>query len=139
MLNHAEIQSRIPHAAAMCLLESVQGWDATSIDCSAAAPTAAHPLANARGVPAVAAIEYAAQAVAVHGALLAPTDAPRAGMLAKLSGVELSPTGPDPAGGALTIRAELLAHVDAGCQYAFEVSNQRGRLARGRLTVAFSP
>ena len=139
MLNHAEIEDRIPHAAAMCLLDSVRCWDATTIECSAAAPTAAHPLAGARGVPAVAAIEYAAQAVAVHGALQSPTGAPRAGMLAKLSDVELSPFGPDPAGGPLTIRAELLGGVDAGCRYAFEVFNQRACLARGRLMVVYSP
>ena len=139
MLNHAQIQSRIPHADAMCLLDSVQRWDATTIECSAPAPTAAHPLAGAHGVPAVAAIEYAAQAAAVHGALLAPTEVPRAGMLAKLGDVELSTTGPDPAGGPLTIRAELLGQVDAGCQYAFEVFNQRVCLARGRLMIAYSP
>jgi predicted hotdog family 3-hydroxylacyl-ACP dehydratase len=139
MLSHAQIQDRIPHAGSMCLLDSVQCWDATRIVCEAAAPTVAHPLAAAQGVPAVAAVEYAAQAAAVHGALLDGIDVPRAGMLAKLMNVELSITGPDEAGGALTIQAELLGRVDAGCLYSFEVCNERICLARGRLMVAFQP
>jgi hypothetical protein len=53
--------------------------------------------------------------------------------------VELSITGPDEAGGALTIQAELLGRVDAGCLYSFEVCNERICLARGRLMVAFQP
>lgn len=139
MLSHAQILSRIPHAGSMCLLDSVQRWDATRIVCQAKAPTAAHPLAGAQGLASVAAVEYAAQTAAVHGALLDDTDSPRAGMLAKLMNVELSITGPDEAGGPLTVRAELLSRVDAGCLYAFEVCDQRTCLARGRLMVAFQP
>ncbi|MEO6032185.1 MAG: hydroxymyristoyl-ACP dehydratase [Burkholderiaceae bacterium] len=139
MLNRAEIEGRIPHAGEMCLLGSVQRWDATTILCSAEAPTAAHPLAGAQGVPAIAAVEYAAQAAAVHGALLDATAAPRAGLLAKLTDVELSTIGPGAADGPLTIRAELLGRIDTACQYAFEVSNRRACLARGRLLVAFQP
>jgi predicted hotdog family 3-hydroxylacyl-ACP dehydratase len=137
MLTHSQIQARIPHAGTMCLLDAVLRWDATTIICRAAAPTAVHPLARAQSVPAVAAIEYAAQAAAVHGSLLDGTDAPRDGMLAKLSGVELSATGLDEAGGPLTVRAELLGRADSGCMYAFEVSNRCRCVARGRLLVAF--
>jgi predicted hotdog family 3-hydroxylacyl-ACP dehydratase len=137
MLTRSQIQSRIPHAGAMCLLDSVQRWDATTIICQAAAPTADHPLARAQGVPAVAAVEYAAQAAAVHGSLLDETDSPRDGMLAKLTEVELCAAGLDEAGGPLTIRAELLSRVASGCMYRFEVSDQRACVARGRLLVAF--
>jgi predicted hotdog family 3-hydroxylacyl-ACP dehydratase len=137
MLTRSQIQGRIPHAAAMCLLDSVQRWDATTIVCQAAAPTATHPLARAQVVPAVAAIEYAAQAAAVHGSLLDDNGSPRDGMLAKLTGVELAATGMDAAGGPLIVRAELLSQVATGCMYAFEVRDQRALVARGRLLVAF--
>ena len=139
-LTRSQIQSRIPHAGAMCLLDAVQCWDATTIICQAAAPTAGHPLAHTSGaqdVPAAAAVEYAAQAAAVHGSLLDDSDSPRDGMLAKLTDVELGPSGLDEAGGPLTIRAELLSRVASGCMYSFEVSNQRACVARGRLLVAF--
>ena len=137
MLNRAQIESRIPHAQAMCLLDAVQRWDAATIDCLARAPDASHPLARAEGVPAVAAIEYAAQAAAVHGALIDATLAPREGMLAKVSEVELHAATLDEAGGELTVRATLLSRITTGCMYAFEVCDQRACVARGRLLVAF--
>ena len=139
MLTRAQIQARIPHAGAMCLLDAVQRWDATTIVCQAPAPTAAHPLARAQGVPAVAAVEYAAQAAAVHGSLLDGAAAPRDGMLAKLADVELSAALLGEAGGPLTVRAELLSRVASGCMYMFEVSDPRAVVARGRLLVAFQP
>lgn len=137
MLTRSQIESRIPHSGAMCLLDSVQCWDATTIVCEAAAPTAEHPLARAQVVPAIAAVEYAAQAAAVHGSLVDNTGAPRDGMLAKLSDVELPVAALDAAGGALTVRATLLSRVASGCLYRFEVSDRRACVARGRLMVVF--
>ena len=137
MLNRSQIEGRVPHAGAMCLLDSVQRWDAVTIVCRAAAPTAVHPLARTQGVPAVAAVEYAAQAAAVHGSLLDGGDSSRPGMLAKLADIELHAAMLEPAGGALTIRADLLSRVAGGCMYSFEVSDQRACVARGRFLVAF--
>jgi predicted hotdog family 3-hydroxylacyl-ACP dehydratase len=139
MLSRAQIERRIPHAGTMCLLDSVQRWDATTIHCRAAAPTAAHPLSGAQGVAAVVAVEYAAQAAAVHGSLLDDADAPRRGMLAKLTDVELSAAVLDETGGPLDVEAELLGRVASGCLYAFEVCDRRARVARGRLLIAFQP
>jgi predicted hotdog family 3-hydroxylacyl-ACP dehydratase len=137
MLNRQQIESRIPHAGAMCLLDSVQQWDAHSIDCRAALPDAQHPLAGPQGVSAVVAVEYAAQAAAVHGALLDGTEAPRRGMLVTLREVDLAPRTIDVAGDDLSVRAELLSRVPAACMYHFEVLDRQGCIARGRLTVAF--
>ncbi len=135
LLDRSQIERRIPHAGAMCLLDAVRRWDATTIACEAGAPTAAHPLARSGIVPAIAAVEDAAQAAAVHGALLDAADTPRAGRLAKLIEVELPVAALD--AGALTVHAELLSRVEAGCMYRFEVSDRRGCVARGRLLVAF--
>jgi predicted hotdog family 3-hydroxylacyl-ACP dehydratase len=138
MLSRSEIERRVPHAGSMCLLDSVQHWDATSIVCQALAPGADHPLARAQGgVAAIAAAEYAAQAAAVHGSLLDANAAPRAGMLAKLSDVELCTEMLDPRGGALTVRAVMLSRVETGCMYSFEVADARACVARGRFVVAF--
>lgn len=138
MLTHAEIERLVPHAGAMCLLERAVQWDANHIVCEAESPRAGHPLALAAGVPVVAAVEYAAQAAALHAALLDRRLEARAGMLAKLSGVVLSEGHLDAASGALTIRADLLARSDAGCSYAFAVHDACGCRARGRLLVAFA-
>src|SRR5690606_23706979 len=86
-LDRAAIALRVPHAGAMCLLDAVIDWDGRIIECEAIEPGPAHPLAREGRLPAIAAAEYAAQATAVHGALLDGVDAPRPGMLAKLSGL----------------------------------------------------
>ncbi len=135
-LDHAAIAQRVPHAGTMCLLDSVLDWDSRIIECEATEPGPAHPLAREGRLPAIAAAEYAAQATAVHGALLDGVDEARPGMLAKLSGLEL---GADPVpldGGRLAIHCELLGRTDAGSQYSFLVCNARGLLASGRLIVA---
>lgn len=137
MLTRTQIETRIPHAGTMCLLDTVTSWDATSIVCQAAAPTPDHPLAEANGVPTVAAVEYAAQATAVHGALLDNADMPRDGVLAKISDLELTGTWLEESSGPLTIRAELLSRADCGCLYAFTVHDADVRRARGRLLVAY--
>lgn len=135
-LDHAAIAQRVPHTGVMCLLDAVVDWDARIIECEAGEPRPEHPLAREGRLPAIAAVEYAAQATAVHGALLDGVDEARPGMLAKLSGVEL---GADPVpldGERLTVRCELLGRTDAGSQYEFVVRNRTGLLARGRLIVA---
>ena len=137
-LDRAAIERRLPHAGDMCLLDAVQQWDATDITCVAAAPSAAHPLARGGVVPAVAAAEYAAQATAMHGALLGGGRTP-AGMLAKLSNVEfhakLHSGGRRPSG-----RARSSARPKRR-QAAFTISKSTVRITRllsGRLMVAFT-
>lgn len=138
MLSRAQIEACIPHAGSMCLLDRVERWDETRIVCSAAAPAAGHPLATAQGVPVVAAIEYAAQAAALHGALLDGQRKARNGMLAKLTDVELFADRLDDASGMLSVQAELLVRGAAGCMYSFMVHDANGCLACGRLLVAFT-
>ena len=138
MLDRAAIERRVPHAGTMCLLDAVTQWDAVHIACRAAAPSAAHPLARDGIVPAVVAIEYAAQATAVHGTLLDEQAAPRDGVLAKLSDVELHSARIPFDAGPLAVRAELISRGAAGCLYGFVVATERQPIASGRLMVAFT-
>lgn len=138
MLTRAQIDACLPHAGAMCLLDRVEQWDETRIVCEAAPPTADHPFARAQGVPAIAAVEYAAQAAALHGALLDGNREPRRGMLAKLSDVALTAGWLDKSSSPLTVQAELLVRNTSGCMYSFMVHDEQGCRARGRLLVAFT-
>ena len=122
----------------MCLLDQVTRWDETRIFCRAAVPTADHPFARAEGVPTIVAIEYAAQAAAVHSMLLDGHIEPHGGMLATLSEVELSGGWLNETSGALAIDAELVARDGSGCLYSFMVHDKHGCRARGRLVVAFT-
>jgi predicted hotdog family 3-hydroxylacyl-ACP dehydratase len=133
----ARIEQLVPHAGAMCLLDSVTQWGAAGITCTGAAPDAAHALAREGRVSAIVAVEYAAQAAAVHGALLDETAAPRPGLLATLLDVELRATQFDALGGAALVAADLLSRSAQGCLYGFEVTQAGAAVAQGRLVVAF--
>ncbi|MEO5696984.1 MAG: hydroxymyristoyl-ACP dehydratase [Burkholderiaceae bacterium] len=70
-LDHAAIEAMIPHRGTMCLLARLDAWDAQHIVCAAINHRDAdHPLRTRRGLLAPCAIEYAAQAMALHGALI---------------------------------------------------------------------
>ena len=71
VLSRDAIAALIPHQGAMCLLEEVLSCDDDGIVCRAVSHRdAAHPLRDDGILPAVCGIEYAAQAMAVHGALM---------------------------------------------------------------------
>jgi predicted hotdog family 3-hydroxylacyl-ACP dehydratase len=70
MLNRAWIEARIPHQGRMCLLDEVLDWDAQHIRCRTATHRAPdNPLRSHGRLGIACGIEYAAQAMALHGAL----------------------------------------------------------------------
>ena len=137
MLTRADIEARLPHAGSMCLLDRVVTWDEARIRCESSPPTPNHPLAVDGEVPVIAAVEYAAQATAVDGALLDGRCEPRAGLLASVSEVELGGRAFDADSGALVVDAHLLVRGAGGCLYDFSVRDGRATNVRGRLLVAF--
>lgn len=128
----------MPHAGRMCLLDSVETWDAHAIHCVAVAQGASHPLSRDGAVPAIAAVEYAAQAMAVHGSLLGGDGRSAWGMLVKLSDVVLHADTLPTSGATLDVRAEMKGRLESGCRYAFAVSAEGEPIAHGALTVALS-
>jgi predicted hotdog family 3-hydroxylacyl-ACP dehydratase len=86
LVTRAEIARLIPHAGAMCLLDGVVSWDENRIRCvSRSHLDTGNPLRAGGQLPAVCGIEYAAQAMAIHGGLAGGTRArPRAGYLASV-------------------------------------------------------
>lgn len=136
MLDGAAIARLVPHAGAMCLLAGVREWAAGHIVCTADGMWGTHALARDGELPSIAACEYAAQAAAVHGALLEGTQVARAGMLAKLMDVQLHATAFS-MGQAITVRAELMSRAANGCMYAFDVEGAGKPVASGRLIVAY--
>jgi predicted hotdog family 3-hydroxylacyl-ACP dehydratase len=138
VLAHDAIAALIPHAGSMCLLASVHSWDAERIRCTASSHTdAAHPLRSLSGLLAGAAIEYAAQAAAVHGALKAQAAGGRAapGFLASARGVRLHRLRLDDLPGELAVAAEHLAGEGRQLLYAFSVTHRGEPVADGRLAV----
>src|SRR5579859_2306533 len=91
MIDHAAIASLLPHAGTMCLLDRVASWDARSIVCLASSHrNPGNPLAVDGWLGSACGVEYAAQAMAVHGGLTGiVTERPRAGYLASVRALKL--------------------------------------------------
>jgi predicted hotdog family 3-hydroxylacyl-ACP dehydratase len=137
VLDHAAIAACIPHQGSMCLLDAVIDWSATAISCRAISHRDPHnPLRAAGRLGATAGIEYAAQAMAVHGALLAnPGERPRQGYLASVRGVQLHVAHLDDLPGELDVEAERLSGDANNILYRFSVSHGDHCLIEGRAAV----
>jgi predicted hotdog family 3-hydroxylacyl-ACP dehydratase len=134
----AEIARLIPHQGRMCLLDAVLDCSPERITCRATSHQAGdHPLRSPQGLLAPVGIEYAAQAMALHGALNAkPGVDGRPGFLASARGVRLQVPRLDDVPGALLVQVEHLAGDERQAMYRFELRDERGRtLLDGRATV----
>lgn len=137
VLNRDGIAALIPHQGTMCLLDVVTEWSADHIICRAVGHTdLAHPLRKAGRLGAAAGIEYAAQAMAVHGALVAGAHAaPRQGYLTSVRSVTLHAERLDDLRGPLSVRAERLSSDANNVLYRFTLHHGERCLVEGRAAV----
>lgn len=137
MLNHADIARRIPHQGGMCLLDAVLAWSADALHASAVGHVHAdNPLRRDGRLDAVHGIEYAAQAMAVHGALLADPHAPaRQGYLTSVRGVDLAVNRLDDLPGAIDVKVQRLSGDDQNILYTFELLHADRVVVSGRASV----
>ncbi len=141
LLNAAEIAARVPHSGTMCLLHALHESSDTHVLCSTTSHRAAdNPLRGASGLLSCNAIEYAAQAMALHGAITAAADAPpQGGRLASVRGVQLHVPRLDEIDGPLFVHAERLAGDAGQAMYQFKLRDERqNTLVQGRATVLLS-
>jgi predicted hotdog family 3-hydroxylacyl-ACP dehydratase len=140
------IASHIPHQGKMCLLDQVLTWDSLSIVCRAISHRAADNPLRAHGrLGAACAIEYAAQAMALHGALLRPTAADLTrtgtgagagfGLLASAREVEIWVARLDDLHGDLRVSAQRLHSDTRGALYSFALHAEESLLVRGRASL----
>lgn len=136
-LDRAGIAARIPHAGAMCLLDAVLDWSPETIRCRATGHRDADNPLRADGRLGVACgVEYAAQAMAVHGALLAPAGGkPRQGYLASVRGVDFFAARLDDVAGDLDVEAERISGDGDNVLYRFAVRGDGHLLLAGRAAV----
>ena len=135
MIDRAGIAALVPHDGSMCLLDSVSQWDGASIICRA---TGHHDPANpmrVRGrLDVVCGVEYAAQAIAVHGGLLAG-GAPGMGYLASLRDLTCHVDRLDELPGDLVISARRLLAESGRAIYIFEIEAEGRRMLQGRAAL----
>ena len=151
-LDRQWIEQHIAHKGRMCLLDEVLSWDAARIRCrSATHRSADNPLRLYGRLGAACGIEYAAQAMAVHGALIAAS-APLAstvatsvrgsigssvGYLASVRNVSLRVERLDDLEADLIAAAARLTGDGRTVLYEFSVSSGRLQLLSGRASIVF--
>lgn len=138
MLDHAWIAGHIPHQGTMCLIDSVVHWDSQRIHCRASSHHSPdNPLRSRDQLSAACGIEYAAQAMAVHGALQAPAGSkrPAAGFLVSVRGTNMHVPRLDDIHADLDIEAVCISSSGDHILYQFSLHAAGRLLIDGRAAV----
>jgi predicted hotdog family 3-hydroxylacyl-ACP dehydratase len=129
------LRQLIPHAGTMCLLEQVVHCDKTTIRCTSRTHLDPdNPLRSRNRLHAVCGIEYAAQAMALHGALMTRGNA-GSGYLASVRDVHWHATQLDNVRDELQIEATCLTADANAAIYRFRVYAGDTELLHGRASV----
>ena len=158
-IDAARIRELVPHAGKMCLLERVVACDTASIRCETRSHLdQSNPLRRNGHLSSLCAIEYAAQAMALHGALTAPGNIgalsppgrnsalngarsgsaaanARHGYLASVRDLRCRTRCLDQHSGTLSVSAELIFNESSRHIYAFVVADGDTELVTGRAAV----
>jgi len=137
------IARHIPHHGSMCLIDDVISWDGDAIHCRTQTHTSTdNPLRADGRLGAICGVEYAAQAIAIHHAILLAQQAPGGaagapvqGYLAALRDLETYVEGLDTLPPPLDIFASRHAALDRGAVYDFVVRQASLSLLKGRITL----
>jgi predicted hotdog family 3-hydroxylacyl-ACP dehydratase len=143
MLDRTQLSALIPHAGSMCLLDSVVEWTAEWIRCETLTHRdSANPLRRRNALAALHLIEYGAQAMAIHGALvqgaLVSQSGPQPGMLGALRDIRLHRARIDDIAEPLSITATRRLARSDGLIYDFVVvlrDSPTRTLCEGRISV----
>ena len=135
-LDHDWIAAHIPHQGSMCLLDRVESWDAERIQCRAHSHRSPdNPLRSHDRLGSACGIEYAAQAMAVHGALRNQSKHASAGFLVSVRGTRLYVQRLDDIVADLIVKASSITCSENNILYRFEVCAEDRLLIEGRAAV----
>lgn len=137
LIDRNRIHGLIPHAGSMCLLDAAVTWDDLQIRCTATSHLDEdNPLRRDGRLGAICALEYAAQAMALHGALTAAGGRrSTGGLLASARDLVLHRERLDDCGAPLTIEARRVMGDANRVIYEFRVTEPGGPVAEGRAAV----
>ncbi|MFW5432313.1 MAG: 3-hydroxylacyl-ACP dehydratase [Methylophilaceae bacterium] len=140
-IDKAWIEAHIPHQGTMCLLDKVTSWNEEEITCHASSHHLPNnPLRYQDQLSTACGIEYAAQAMAVHGALLATSlnahnGPPRAGFLVSVRGATVHRARLDDIKHPLEIKATCSHRAGDNILYKFSLHAANELLLEGRAAV----
>jgi predicted hotdog family 3-hydroxylacyl-ACP dehydratase len=144
LMNRAWIAARIPHRGRMCLLEEVIGFDARGVRCRTGTHREPDNPLRAHGRLGIACgIEYAAQAMALHGALSTAAQgtggaAVRVGLLAGVREVRPRVLRLDDIESDLICEVRQVAADGFTALYEFELRADERTLLSGRASVVLN-
>jgi predicted hotdog family 3-hydroxylacyl-ACP dehydratase len=141
VIGRDEILRHVPHAGRMCLIDDVASWDANGIVCIARNHRSVdHPLRRFGRLSSVHLIEYGAQAMAIHGALLEHVRGAKSqpGMLVAARDFRTTVDRLDALDGPLTIEARPQMTRPGALIYEFRCVHAGSPIASGRVTVMLS-
>jgi predicted hotdog family 3-hydroxylacyl-ACP dehydratase len=137
MLGQDAIRRLIPHQGAMCLLDTVEYWDDQRVVCRTRQHLSpANPLLASGRLSSIDGVEFAAQAMAVHGGLIASAQAPPdMGLLVSLRDCVLHSARLDDIGLPLDIEVRRIMGNSEVSIYDFVVRADALALIEGRASV----
>ncbi len=139
MYDVEHLYARLPHAGSMCLVDEVSEWDHDSVCCRASSHRHVdNPLRVGKVLPAICALEYAAQACALHGLLVADEfgeqapDSSRT-FVALIKEMDLQVERLDDCDGALRIDARVVFRQSGAAVYRVEIHGGSKLLVSGQI------
>lgn len=144
MLEKSQIDCLLPHRGSMFLLDRAVRFDDDEIECCASSHRGPdNPLRHHGQLPVHAAIEYAAQAAGLHGALLNRRlrlgGPPQVGYLAIVSNLLWFVDRLDDLTNDLHIHARRTVVGSSGCAYRVRVEHLAAPVMSGDLIIALEP
>ncbi|HEV7265599.1 MAG TPA: phosphotransferase [Falsiroseomonas sp.] len=134
-VDRADIARLVPHQGVMCLLDRALAWDGTRILCETERHRdPANPLRRDGMLPSVCGLEFAFQAMALHGALGAGSPQ-SVGFVTSLREVAMEVERLDDIAAPLRVEAEALLAEPGGFIYRFALSAEGRILLAGQATI----
>jgi len=139
-LNSQEIEQRLPHAGKMSLLDKVTHADRLTLSASAVSHLSSNnPLRLNHKLSSINGIEYAAQAMAIHGFLLSELKQTEASTqtryIATIRNIDIfTPFFPETES-VIKIEVEQLMSDTNGFTYQFHISDGKKALISGKITI----
>jgi len=139
-IDRRRIAELLPHAGTMCLLDGVVFWDDVKIRClSSRHRDAANPLRNHGRLGILSGVEFAVQAMALHGSLAGRLRSrARGGYVASLRDVVCRCDRLDLVVGDLIVEADRVMGDDERAVYRFALRSDERELVSGRATVVLA-
>jgi len=131
----SELTSLIPHAGSMCLLDRIVAHTELDIECTSNTHSApGNALRRDGQLSALHLVEYAAQAMAAHGALV--SGGVQRGMLAAVREIRLHVERIDNIDAELNVKATRRIAQTTGSLYDFSIRGGGQVLCEGRIAIA---